>query len=351
MSVRESDPVHRDQQVFADRLVGILDDSCLGLLLSVGHRTGLFDTMAGLPPSTAPELARAAGLHERPVREWLDGMVAGGIAAYDPAADRYTLPPEHAASLTRAAGTGNLAGLAPYLAMMGEIEQQVVESFRTGGGVPYSAYPRFRQLLAERCAQVHGTDLVETVIPLVPGLAERLRDGIEVLDLGCGQGRAVAVLARAFPASRFRGLDAAEGGIAAAREEAARLGLANTTFDVADSDQLDGHYDLVTAFGLVHGLARPARTLLAVRDALHDDGVFLMGDPALPYRPEAGAGHPPGSPLQGFTVFRRMTATPSAPGDDGVAAQRMLTEAGFTKVETHRVEGGILGLYHVARKG
>jgi hypothetical protein len=91
-------------EAFAGRLVTVLNDSMLALALSLGHQSGLFDTMAGLPPSTSAEIATAAGLHERYVRETLGALAVGGVVTYDPAGGTYVLPPEHAAVTTRAAG-------------------------------------------------------------------------------------------------------------------------------------------------------------------------------------------------------------------------------------------------------
>ena len=102
----------------------------LGLMTSVGHRTGLFDTMATLPPSTSEEVAEAAGLDERYVREWLNAMTVGRIVEYDPRTATYVLPPEHAASLTRAAGPGNMANMTQFTSLMGGVEDDIVECFR-----------------------------------------------------------------------------------------------------------------------------------------------------------------------------------------------------------------------------
>jgi hypothetical protein len=105
------------------------------------------------PPATSTQIADVSGLNERYVREWLGGMTTAKIVVFDPATATYWLPREHAASLTRAAGPDNLARLAQYIAVLGDVEQQIVESFRTGGGVPYSAYPRFHQIMAEESAR------------------------------------------------------------------------------------------------------------------------------------------------------------------------------------------------------
>nr|BFD89619.1 class I SAM-dependent methyltransferase [Kitasatospora sp. Xyl93] len=353
MSVRELDAVKQEE--FGGRVLEVLNDACLGLMTSIGHQTGLFDLMAGLAPSTGEEIARAAGLDERYVREWLGCMVVAGFVEYDPAERTYVLPPEHAASLTRAAGPDNLAGMMPFLAMMGEVEQELLGHFRTGGGMPYSAYPRFQRLQAEETARVYDLALVDAIVPLVDGLTERLRAGIDAVDIGTGQGHAVTVLARAFPESRFTGIDISEEGIAAARASAAELGLRNARFEVADSATLTGEYDLVTAFDVIHDLARPTRTLAAIAGALRPDGVFLMGDIAASSELAENIGHPLAPALYTFSTFYCMTVS-LGEGGEGLGtvwgeqtARRMLATAGFQSVEAKRVEGDVLNLYYVAR--
>src|SRR5829696_10542663 len=96
---------------FAERMLGVLNDGALALMTSIGHRTGLFDAMAGLPPSTSEQIASAANLNERYVREWLDAMVVGRIVEYNPEDGTYYLPQEHAAFLTRAASPDNMAAI------------------------------------------------------------------------------------------------------------------------------------------------------------------------------------------------------------------------------------------------
>ncbi|WP_369184679.1 class I SAM-dependent methyltransferase [Streptomyces sp. Y1] len=353
MSVRELDT--EKQEAFAGHVVEVLNDACVGLMASIGHQTGLFDRMAGLAPSTAGEIARAAGLNERYVREWLGCMVVAGFVEYDPERGTYTLPPEHAASLTRAAGPENMAAMMPFLAMMGEVEQELLGHFRTGGGMPYSAYPRFQRLQAEETARVYDLALVDAIVPLVPGLTERLRAGADALDVGTGQGHAVTVLAKAFPESRFTGIDISTEGIAAARESAAGLGLRNARFEVADSAELTGAYDLVTAFDVIHDLARPTRTLAAIAGALRPDGVFLMGDVAASSRLEENVDHPLAPALYTFSTFYCMTVS-LGEGGEGLGtvwgeqtARRMLAEAGFGSVDVEQVEGDVLNLYYVAR--
>ncbi|MFE0130896.1 class I SAM-dependent methyltransferase [Streptomyces sp. NPDC059037] len=343
------------QEEFAGLMVDVLNKGVLALLVSTGHQAGLFDTMSTLPPSTSDDIAKAAQLDERYVREWLGGMVLGGVVEYEPDGATYLLPPEHAASLTTAAGPDNLAGMTPYIGLMGEVEQQVLKAFREGGGVPYSAYPRFQALQAQETARVYDAALVDTIIPLVPGLAEQLSNGIDALDVGTGQGHAPLVLAKAFPRSLFHGLDQSEEGIAAARDEAERLALDNVHYTVGDATQITGRYDLVTAFDVIHDLARPQETLNAVAAALRDSGTFLMCDIAASSKLEENLDHPFGPALFGFSVFYCMTTSLST-GGAGLGtmwgeqtARRMLAEAGFTDVQIRSIEGDPLNAYYVAR--
>jgi len=195
---------------FGDHLLGMINAGSLCVMLSVGHRTGLLDAMAGLPASTSTEVADAAGLNERYVREWLGAMVTGRIVHYDADARTYLLPPEHAALLTRGAALGNIASFAQYVPLMGTVEDDVIECFRNGGGVPYSRFARFHEVMAEDSSETVVPHLIDTILPLAPGLVERLGKGIDVLDAGCGRGLVLMLLAKEFPASRFTGYDLSE---------------------------------------------------------------------------------------------------------------------------------------------
>jgi Rv2258c-like winged HTH domain/Methyltransferase domain len=222
-------------QAFAEQALGIVNSGCLSLLLSVGHRTGLLDTLAALEPATSDQIAAAAGLNERYVREWLGAMVTGRIVEYDPATQTYWLPREHAAALTRAAGPDNLAELAQVVAMLGQVESAIVDVFRKGGGVEYRAFERFHALMAEGSRTTLEATLFTTTLPLVPGLVERLEAGIDVLDIGCGGGVAIRMMAERFPRSRFLGVDISTEAITMARGEAEKTGLANARFVAKDA--------------------------------------------------------------------------------------------------------------------
>ena len=342
---------------FAGRAVQILNDSMLALLLSVGHQTRLFDTMAGLAPSTSVAIADAAGLDERYVREWLAGLTVGGIVEHDPAAGTYVLPAEHAASLTRAAGPNNLASFGQYVALFGEVEQEVVRAFHDGRGVPYSAMPRFQALQAEESAQVHDGALVEVTLPLVDGLIDRLRAGIDVLDVGCGHGHAANLIADAFPTSRVTGIDISEEGVAAARAEAKELRLTNAEFEVRDALTIGtAEYDVVTTFDVVHDLPQPDETVAAIFRALRPGGVYLMIDIAASSHLHENLEHPLGPALYAVSIFHCMSVS-LAGGGPGLGtmwgeqrALELLERSGFEQVEVKRVETDFLNNYYIARK-
>jgi 2-polyprenyl-3-methyl-5-hydroxy-6-metoxy-1,4-benzoquinol methylase len=353
--VRTQTPDEEKAQAFAGRMLQIVNDGFLALLISVGHRTRLFDAMAGLPPSTSGQIAEAAGLQERYVREWLGGMVVGGLVEYDPAGATYALPPEHAGFLTRAAGMDNMAFFCQYISLAGEIESQVVDCFRSGGGVPYSAYPRFQALQAEESRPLYDALLVDAMLPLVRGITERLREGIDVADIGCGQGHALNVMARAFPASRFVGYDFSEEAVAAGRAEAEQLGLRNARFEVRDVAELgaSGRFDFVTAFDTIHDQARPRDVLRSIAAALRPGGALLVMDIAASSRLEENLDHPMGPLLYAASTFHCMTVS-LAQGGEGLGtvwgeqrARQSLEEAGFADVEVLDIDNEVFRFYRL----
>jgi hypothetical protein len=164
-------------EAFADRMIETLNSAALALMISVGHRTKLFDVMARIDPATSGQIARAARLDERYVREWLEAMAAGGIVEHYPANGTYYLPSEHAASLTSASAPVNIASTMQFIPLIGAVEDQVVERFLNGGAPPYSSHPRFQGALAGESvagAAPALSTLMESILPLVPGMAEAI---------------------------------------------------------------------------------------------------------------------------------------------------------------------------------
>ncbi|HEX8259106.1 MAG TPA: class I SAM-dependent methyltransferase [Rubrobacteraceae bacterium] len=356
MTTRELDQAK--SEAFAERMIGILNDAALALVTSIGHRTGLFDVMADLPPSTNQQIAEAANLNERYVREWLGAMVVGRIVEHDPEDGTYYLPQEHAAWLTRAASPNNIAVTAQFIPVLGMVEDGIVESFKHGGGLPYSAFPRFHEVMAEDSGQTVVAALADHILPLVPGLIERLEEGIDVLDVGCGSGRALNLMARTFPSSRFSGYDFSEEAIARARAEAQEHGTTNVRFELKDAAALDekASYDLITTFDAVHDQADPAAVLKGIADALREDGVYLMQDIAGSSHAHKNMNHPIGPLLYTVSTMHCMTVSLSQ-GGEGLGtmwgeekAREMLEEAGFKEVEVKQLPHDFMNSYYIVTK-
>lgn len=346
-------------QQFAGTLFGTLSAGATALMISIGHRTRLFDALAGQPPSTCGRIAELAGLHERYVREWLGAMTTARIVRHNAADDTYALPPEHAAVLTRAAGPDNLASLMQFVPLLAQVEDPVVRCFTEGGGVPYSAYARFHELMAEQSAQTNDAALIDGIMPLVPGLAARLTAGIRFADIGCGQGHAVNLLARAFPDSDFVGYDFSEEAIAVARTEAQAWDLSNARFEVRDVADLDGTgtFGAITAFDAIHDQAHPATVLEQVAAHLDpDEGVFLMVDMRASSNVDENLDIPWAPFLYTVSAMHCMTVSLSLDGDGlGTVwgterAMRMLDAAGFGDVRVESLDEDFINVYYIARR-
>jgi SAM-dependent methyltransferase len=353
-----SEPRGEGSADFAERMLRMMNEAALALMVSVGHRTGLFDVMAGMRAATSEEIASGASLQERYVREWLAVMTTGRIVEHDGATGSYSLPDDHADWLTRAAGMKNLAIGMQYVGLMALVEDQIVDCFRHGGGVPYSAFPRFQAVMAEDSGAVHDATLIDITLPLVPGLVDRLRQGITVADVGCGSGHAINVMAEAFPRSQFTGLDLSDAGIAAAREEAERKGLANAFFDKRDAAHLGeiGRFDFITTFDAVHDQARPDLVLAGIATALRPGGVYLCVDTSASSKLAENLDHPLGPFLYTVSTMHCMTVS-LADGGMGLGtmwgeqtARKMLGDAGFTSVHIAHVDGDIVNAYIIASK-
>jgi ubiquinone/menaquinone biosynthesis C-methylase UbiE len=338
-------------------MAAMMNAGSLMFMTSIGHQTGLFDAMAGLPACTSWQIADAAGLDERYVREWLAAMVVGRIVDYDSAAQTYALPAEHAAWLTRAAGPANMASPMVLLTDAARVEQEVVRCFREGGGVPYSAYDRFHALMAETSGRRFDHALLSEVLPM-SGVVERLQQGIDVADVGCGSGHAINIMARAFPNSRFVGYDFGAEVIEAATAETSALGLQNASFVERDAAHLGETeaFDFVTAFDAIHDQARPDLVLKGIYDALRPGGTFLCVDVAASSRLEENMDHPVAAFLYTISTMHCMTVSLAL---DGMGlgtmwgeqrALEMMQDAGFDDVEVRRLPSDRFNNYYVAMK-
>ncbi|MBM2823632.1 MAG: Methyltransferase type 11 [Thermoleophilia bacterium] len=347
-------------EVFAGRMLETLNSAAIAVMISVGHRTGLFDALAEMDAATSPELADAAGLNERYVREWLGTMTTGRVVEYEPATGKYRLPPEHASWLTRAASPDNLAVTAQWIPTLAAVEDDIVECFHEGGGVPYERFGRFHDVMAEESGQTVLSVLFTHILPLVAGAEERLEAGIAAMDLGCGRGRALLMLAERFPSSSFVGYDLSRDAIAYASSQAAERGLENVRFEARDLSTFDVDaepeaFELVMTFDAVHDQARPLAMLRGIRRSLTSDAVYLMQDIQGSSYVHENMEHPGGPLLYMISCMHCMTVS-LAQGGDGLGAmwgeekaRELLAEAGFTTVDVHLLEHDPFNAYFVVR--
>ena len=343
---------------FMANMTGIMNGGALALMCSIGHKTGLFDTMAELAPSTSAEIAEAAGLDERYVREWLSALTAGEIVDHDPEAGTFHLPAEHAGLLTRAAGPLNLTTYCQYVSLLGQVEDEVVDAFRNGGGVPYDRYPQFQTLMAESSGQRLGKALIPQVIPLLPGGAERLTAGIDLADVGCGSGRALNLMATEYPNSRFTGFDIAGAALDRARAEAAEAGSTNIEFVERDAAQLNEteRFDIVTSFDAVHDQAHPDAMLAGIFAALRPGGTYLCVEPKASSHLHENLEMPMAPMMYTISTMHCMTVS-LAYGGEGLGtawgeqlALEKMANAGFTDVEVTGIKADRANHYLLATK-
>lgn len=336
---------------FAGGLIDTLNKAATAMSLSIGHRLGLFDAMRGVQPETPAQLASRLDLQERYVAEWLGAMTTAGITAID-RNGRYYLPEEHALFLGAGATAGSMSSMMQWIGVLAPVESEIVRCFRKGGGVPYSSYPRFHEVMEEEGALTFDAD---ATLGLVEGLTERLEQGIDVLDVGCGRGRALRVFAERFPKSRFVGYDLSSEAIATARANAA--GLSNLRFETIDCMKMSdaAAFDLVFTFDAIHDQPDPPTLLRNIRKAMRDDAVYIGQDIWAHTAVADNRDHPLAPFIYTISLMHCMTVS-LAQGGIGLGAAwgeekafELLGEAGFGDVAMHRLPHDMQNAYYVCR--
>jgi 2-polyprenyl-3-methyl-5-hydroxy-6-metoxy-1,4-benzoquinol methylase len=227
--------------------------------------------------------------------------------------------------------------------------------------VPYEKFPRFHEVMAEDSGQSVLSSLESHILPLAPGLTERLAKGIRVLDAGCGRGRILTRLATLYPRSRFVGMDLSREAIGYARDEAAKEGLKNVEFIAVDLGAFDttaepDAFDLVTTFDAIHDQAKPLNVLKGIHRTLRPDGVYLMQDISGTSHVHKDIEHPIGTFLYAISCMHCMTVS-LAQGGEGLGAmwgeektREYLQKAGFRSITTHRLAHDIQNNWYVVTK-
>lgn len=253
-----------------------------GVLISVGHKLGLYKAMAGAGPLSSKELARRSECAERYLREWLNAQVAGGYMLYHSVSDTYELSPEQALVLADPDSPYFMPEAWNVPASMWLDESKTLAAFRTGKGVAWGEHDaRLHCGVASFYRNGYRASLVQEWLPALDGVVSRLRSGIEVADVGCGHGHSTILMAKAFPNSRFFGFDVHAPSIAEARRHAAEAGVAERVyFEVARAtDYPDRGYGLVTFFDCLHDLGDPVAAAAYANRVLADDGTVMLVEP------------------------------------------------------------------------
>jgi SAM-dependent methyltransferase len=326
---------------FAMKAVGDFGALMSSALVVVGDRLNLYRALADGGPATSAELAARTGTVERMVRDWLVNQAASGYLEYDPAAGRYTLPPEHAVVLTDESSPYFLAGCFQASLALVKAEAKIAESFRTGAGLGWGEHDPELFVGAERTWRPgYQANLVSAWLPALDGVEARLHGGARVADVGCGHGASTRILAAAYPNSRFVGFDNHAPSIELARRAAVEAGVADrVAFQVADAGSFPGEgYDLVAFFDSFHDLGQPVAAARRARAALAPDGAVMLVEPMAGQRVEDNL-NPVGRVFSGFSTLCCTPNAMAACGCDralGTIAsdddlRSVVAEAGFTR--------------------
>jgi SAM-dependent methyltransferase len=253
-----------------------------GVMISLGHKLGLYRAMAGAGPLSAVEVARRSGCAERYVREWLNAQVAGGYLAYHPSSETYELTPEQRLVLADETSPVFIPAAWQVPASMWFDETKAVEAFRSGKGIAWGDHDeRLHCGVASFYRNAYQGSLVAEWLPALDGVTQKLERGARVADVGCGHGHSTVIMAKAFPRSRFWGFDVHEPSIAAARRTAEEAGVADrVTFAVAGATDYPAQaYDLTCFFDCLHDMGHPEAALRHAAETLAPDGTVMLVEP------------------------------------------------------------------------
>jgi SAM-dependent methyltransferase len=322
-------------EAFLDRFVDLAAGATTIGLLAVADRSGLTSHLGETGGGTAEEIAGGAGLDLRYVEEIMSGLAAAGVVGYDAATRRFDLPPEHALFLADESSPYFMGGFLDMIpALLGQVDG-VTRATVHGGGVSFEEFgDRIVRGIDRGNAPSQRTFLTSRWLPGVPGLVARLEAGIRVADVGCGSGTAAVLIAQAYPRCHVVGYEVSSDSIEVARSRAGGLGNLEFMERAVEEIPTDPPFGLITSFDVIHDLAHPVTGLRRIREALAEDGLFLMMEPNAGSALEDNLS-PRGAMLYGVSTLLCMTQS-LASGGAGLGAawgrqraEDLATEAGF----------------------
>ena len=314
----------------------------LGIIMAyLGDRLGLYSALAEISPATSQELSDNTGLTERYVREWLSANAAGGYIEYEARTGRFSMTPEQKVIFAAEGHPHCMQGFFQGVVSTYLDEPKVTDVFRSGEGLPWSDHNACLFCGTERFFRpMYAANLIDSWIPALDGVPEKLGAGAKVADIACGHGSSTIIMAKAFPNSTFHGFDFHEPSIEHARTRARDAGVAsNTIFEVVTAKEYPGmNFDLVTIFDALHDMGDPVGAAEHILRSLSNGGTFMLVEPSAGDSVEENL-HPLG---QIYYSFSTMVCTPASRAQEvglalgAQAGQKRLTEvltkAGFTRV-------------------
>lgn len=273
---------HDRLHAFTQQVLSDLNAGYNGLLASLGAKLGLYQAMANAGPLSAWEVAGRARCAEPYVQAWLDAQAAVGYVTYHAVSDTYELEPEQAAVLAHEEGPACMTSAWAAPAAMWTDEGRLLEVFRSGSGL---AWNERHEALAGALQVVrrhrYRASLLSEWLRALPDVLSRLEAGMEVADIGCGEGHATVLMAQAFPHSRFHGFDPHEASIGRALRCAEASGLGGRLrFGRSRADDYPGRgYGLVCFLHSLHYLGDPARALAHAAATLGPGGSVMLVEP------------------------------------------------------------------------
>jgi SAM-dependent methyltransferase len=340
---------------FAGLMTNDLGAAMQGALSYIGDRLGIFKSLAEAGAVTSVELASKTGLNERYLREWLGAMTAAKYISYDAATGRYTMPREHAMILADETSPFFMGGFMQIVAPEVGMAPKLLESFRTGKGIPQSEYPpEVFEGIERGSAPMYRHSLIRKWMPAMPQVVDALNAGGSALDVGCGSGRAVIALAGAYPKAKLFGYDGHPGSVERARANAQAAGVDDrVVFDVVDCTKLPaGKFDFIATFDVIHDSVDPVGLLQSIRGALKPDGTYLMVEVNVSNKPEDNI-NPMGRMMYSASTLYCMTVS-LAHGGAGIGAmmgepkaKELTQQAGFTRFQRLPVKDAFSVLYEI----
>ncbi len=249
-------------------------------LVQIGESLGLYQTLDEHGPISSAQLANNTSLDERYLREWLSAQAASNYICYDPATDTFSMSPEQAFVFANRDSPFYLAPAFGSAAAFVDNMPKVLEAFRTGEGVAWGDQSQCLSCSVARFFRPgYKNHLIQAWLPALEGVVEKLENGGEVADIGCGHGISTLIMAEAFANSKFHGFDFHERSIEEARKHLGEHNLTNLDFHIQEAKDLPGHYDLITLFDCLHDMGDPVGALKTIKKALKPGGTVMLVEP------------------------------------------------------------------------